>query len=175
MKPEDLKELFLEHRESGLYHRYITNKSIAPLLSGLNDFAEVEVLGHSVLGSPIHGIKVGHGGKKVLMWSQMHGNESTTTKALFDLLNTLKNAGSTFSHILNNLTLFIIPILNPDGAAAYTRVNANKVDLNRDAQNLTQPESKVLRKAFSDFKPHFAITCMDSALFLVQENKTNRL
>ncbi len=83
----------------------------------------------------------------------MHGNESTTTKALFDVLNGFSKGK--FSDILENCTLQIIPILNPDGAARYTRVNANEVDLNRDAQNLTQPESKVLRACFDSFMPHY--------------------
>jgi hypothetical protein len=46
-------------------------------------------------------------------------------------------------------------MLNPDGAKAYTRLNANEVDLNRDAQKLSQPESKILRSFFNDFKPDF--------------------
>mgnify|MGYP003667268487 FL=1 len=85
----------------------------------------------------------------------MHGNESTTTKAIFDLLNTLLGKNSNLDYILKACTLYSIPILNPDGAKAYTRVNANEVDLNRDAQGLSQPESKVLRKIFEAFKPHF--------------------
>ena len=85
----------------------------------------------------------------------MHGNESTTTKALFDLFNTFLDTNSELSHILEACTFYIIPILNPDGALAYTRINANEVDLNRDAQNLTQPESMALRKVFESFKPHF--------------------
>jgi len=89
------------------------------------------------------------------MWSQMHGNESTTTKALFDLLNTLLKETDLLKYILEACTLYIIPILNPDGANAYTRINANEVDLNRDAQDLTQPESKVLMNIFNEFKPHF--------------------
>jgi murein tripeptide amidase MpaA len=36
-----------------------------------------------------------------------------------------------------DFTFYCIPMLNPDGAALYTRENANKVDLNRDSQ-LTQ-------------------------------------
>ena len=48
-------------------------------------------------------------------------------------------------------------MLNPDGADAYTRVNANLVDLNRDAQNLSQPESKILRNAFNKIKPDFIL------------------
>ena len=67
----------------------------------------------------------------------MHGNESTTTKAVIDLVNLLiKNYDSdSVTNLLNRCTLHIIPMLNPDGADAYTRVNANSVDLNRDAQN----------------------------------------
>ncbi|MGB6267782.1 MAG: M14 family zinc carboxypeptidase [Olleya sp.] len=87
------------------------------------------------------------------MWSQMHGNESTTTKAIFDLLNALQSQD--LNTILKTCTLKIIPMLNPDGAEVYTRLNANLVDLNRDAQDLSQPESKVLRSCFDAFKPHF--------------------
>ena len=89
------------------------------------------------------------------MWSQMHGNESTTTKAIFDVLNTLLDKTSNLNHILDTCTLYIIPILNPDGAKAYARVNANEIDLNRDAQDLSQPESKVLKNVFESFKPQF--------------------
>jgi murein tripeptide amidase MpaA len=71
----------------------------------------------------------------------MHGNESTTTKALFDFLNVLHN-GSALAIKLDTL-LCCIPMLNPDGAKYLIHVNANEVDLNRDSQNLTQPESKV--------------------------------
>ncbi|MFL1012893.1 M14 family zinc carboxypeptidase [Flavisericum labens] len=150
-----LKELYLSHKESSLSHRYITNKNIEPLLDKLRNFLIVEALGKSVLGKPIYGLKIGEGKKRILMWSQMHGNESTTTKALFDLLSTLIDKTSGLDYILKSCTLFIIPILNPDGAEAYTRINANNVDLNRDAQNLSQPESKILKEAFTSFKPHF--------------------
>jgi murein tripeptide amidase MpaA len=44
-------------------------------------------------------------------------------------------------------------MLNPDGASLYTRENANKVDLNRDSQDLTQPESKILRETMQPFVP----------------------
>ncbi|WP_067148325.1 M14 family zinc carboxypeptidase [Pseudotamlana agarivorans] len=155
MNIQAIKSLFLNNKETALYGRYITNKDIEPLLNNLPETASVKVIGHSVQDRPIYGIKTGHGKKRILLWSQMHGNESTTTKALFDLLNTLLKDESDLNHLLEACTLYIIPILNPDGAKAYTRINANEVDLNRDAQNLTQPESQVLRTIFNDFKPHF--------------------
>ncbi|NJX15183.1 M14 family zinc carboxypeptidase [Tamlana crocina] len=155
MKIEALKSLFKKHKELALSHRYITNKHIEPLLEKFDNSVWRETIGQSVLGKPIYGLKIGTGKKRVLMWSQMHGNESTTTKALFDLLNTLLANSSGVNDILESCTLYVIPILNPDGAEAYTRVNANEIDLNRDAQNLSQPESKVLRVVFNSFKPHF--------------------
>ncbi len=150
-----LQTLFKQHKETSLYHRYITNEHITPLLSTLGDNFIVETIGHSVQNKPIYAARVGSGEKRILMWSQMHGNESTTTKAIFDVLNTLKDGQDEILNILNTCTLYIIPILNPDGAEAYTRVNANAVDLNRDAQALTQPESIILKEAFDRFKPHF--------------------
>lgn len=155
MEKELIKSLFLKYKEAGLSHRYITNNHIKPLLEKLADKIQIETLGNSVLNNPIYGVKIGSGEKRILMWSQMHGNESTTTKALFDLLNTLLSNNLDVEHILNACTLYIIPILSPDGALAYTRINANKIDLNRDAQNLTQPESHVLREVFNTFKPHY--------------------
>ncbi|TGV03917.1 M14 family metallopeptidase [Flavivirga rizhaonensis] len=155
MQVEEIKSLFSKHKETNLSHRYITNKHIVPLLNNLKEYVAIETIGKSVLNNPIYGLKVGEGKKRILMWSQMHGNESTTTKALFDLLNTLLDSDTNCKNIVEACTLYVIPILNPDGAAAYTRINANRVDLNRDAQNLSQPESKTLRTVFESFKPHF--------------------
>jgi hypothetical protein len=91
----------------------------------------------------------------------MHGNESTTTKALFDFLNLLNSDSELANQLLNTFTFCCIPILNPDGATLYTRENANKIDLNRDSQNLTQPESNVLRETFESFKPHYCFNLHD--------------
>lgn len=155
MKIKDLKLLFAKYKETRLYHRYITHNHIAPLLKNIETHFDIEIIGKSVKNNSIYGLKVGSGDKRILMWSQMHGNESTTTKAIFDLLNSLKNPKSGLGLFLKDCTMYIIPILNPDGALVYTRINANEVDLNRDAQALTQPESLVLRDAFNSFHPHY--------------------
>ncbi|MCR8667617.1 DUF2817 domain-containing protein [Aestuariibaculum sp. M13] len=155
MQLETIKSLYLNNKESRLSHRYITNNHIKPVLDSLNNQLNIECIGQSVLKDDIYAFKIGKGDKRILMWSQMHGNESTTTKAIFDLTNTLLSNDASVKHILEACTLYVIPILNPDGAKAYTRINANEVDLNRDAQNLTQPESLVLKAAFEAFKPHY--------------------
>lgn len=118
-------------------------------------------IGDSVNGVDIRAYKFGSGDKKVLMWSQMHGNESTTTKALCDMFNFLASNEQLAKSILKHCTLMVVPVLNPDGAAVYTRVNINKVDLNRDAKNLTQPESRALRELFESFEPDFCFNLHD--------------
>jgi hypothetical protein len=54
-------------------------------------------------------------------------------------------------------------MLNPDGAALYTRENANKVDLNRDSQALTR--SKLLRAVLKSLNLIIVLTFTISALF----------
>ncbi|WP_044397705.1 M14 family zinc carboxypeptidase [Lacinutrix sp. Hel_I_90] len=155
MDTNTLKTLFETHKEETLSGRYIHAEHIKPLLIKHKNNFTIEPIGHSVLGEAIHSISIGNGPKRILMWSQMHGNESTTTKAIFDLLNLFNESNALTLAILKACTIAIIPLLNPDGAKAYTRLNANAIDLNRDAKDLSQPESRVLRDFFNAFKPHF--------------------
>lgn len=145
----------------GISGRYIHNTDIEPVLAQLSSMFKHVELGHSVEGRLIKGLHYGTGSFKILMWSQMHGNESTTTKALLDFINFLNSDCPEAQKIASNFSLFIIPILNPDGAFAYTRVNANEVDLNRDSVRLTQPESKILRAQIDDFAPNLCLNLHD--------------
>lgn len=153
--------LFNQFKCNALYGRYITNKHIEPLLNSLPSIFKTEQIGHSVNKQPIHSVSFGQGKLKILMWSQMHGNESTTTKALFDFFNFLASDHVLAKQIEQFCTLQIIPILNPDGAKAYTRVNANEIDLNRDSVNLSQPESVILRQQIENFAPNFCLNLHD--------------
>lgn len=154
MNLKSLKQIFLEVKAPQLYGRYITNSHIENCLDKLSK-PIISTLGYSIENRPIYSLKLGNGPIKILLWSQMHGNESTSTKALFDCFNLFESEHSISKQILERCTLMVIPILNPDGAERYTRVNANKVDLNRDAQDLSQPESHILRQSYNDFKPHY--------------------
>ncbi|UOB17574.1 M14 family metallopeptidase [Abyssalbus ytuae] len=159
----------VEKKVSG---RYLNFSSIVDLINLYSGEYNVQIIGHSVNNQPIHKIVLGNGPKKILMWSQMHGNESTTTKAVFDLLKFLSIKSDFSKNILSDSTICIVPMLNPDGATAYTRVNANNIDLNRDAQNLSQPESKILRKLFNEFGPDFCFNLHDQrTIFSAGKNK----
>jgi hypothetical protein len=157
----DLEQLFSQYKEETIHGRYITLDSIEPLLQKLNTNNQLQIIGKSVLGKSIYSYKIGEGKTRIFLWSQMHGNESTTTKALFDFLNLLHSGSELAQKLLNAFTFCSIPMLNPDGATLYTRENANKVDLNRDSQALTQPESKILREVFESFKPDYCFNLHD--------------
>lgn len=148
------------YKETSIQGRYITQEILEA-----NCFSKLPVplveIGNSVISEPLYAFSLGNGGRKVLMWSQMHGNESTTTKAVWDMVNFLQSGDGLANTILQHCTLMIVPVLNPDGAKAYTRENINSVDLNRDAKALSQPESKALRQLFEDFKPDFCFNLHD--------------
>ena len=158
---KDNLQLATEYVYSKILGRYVTMNHIEPFLETLHSGFKISIVGYSIENNQIKAIQLGEGKTKILIWSQMHGNESTTTKGLIDYLNYLNSDEKEFENISKNYTLYILPILNPDGAALYTRENANKVDLNRDAVECSQAESKVLRSVLENFNPDYCFNLHD--------------
>jgi hypothetical protein len=157
----DYLSILQKNKETELFGRYITLQNIESILGKHFAKNEIKVIGKSVQGKSIYSYRVGTGNFKVLLWSQMHGNESTTTKALFDLFNFLDTDDEVAKRWKAKFSFYFIPMLNPDGAELYTRENANQIDLNRDFINLSQPESQLLMNVFNDFKPDFCFNLHD--------------
>ena len=151
------ESLHQQHNVESLFGRYITLDHLEPLLSKYPN----EIIGYSVLENPIYKLQFGTGKTKIFIWSQMHGNESTTTKAVFDFINLLHSNTDFGNKLLQEFTFCILPMVNPDGAKLYTRENANEIDLNRDSQILSQPESQLLRKTFDIFQPDYCYNLHD--------------
>ncbi|WP_334057992.1 M14 family zinc carboxypeptidase [Polaribacter sp. P097] len=174
ISPEILQELYKNQKEEKLFGKWITLEHILPLFKKHKDAFSIHKIGVSEEGRAIFTFKIGSGKKKVLLWSQMHGNESTGTRALFDLFNCFTAYNSDeIKTILEECTLLFIPILNPDGAQNYTRVNANKVDLNRDAVDRVAKESILLRKVLEDFHPSFCFNLHDQRTIFNVEGTQN--
>ena len=147
-------------RVDAITGRYLPPSKLHEVLPDLLTGIEPIRLGLSVRGREIIAYKLGRGRKRILMWSQMHGNEATTTKAVLDLTAYLLREPQG-GQLLENLELMVLPMLNPDGARAYTRENAAGKDLNRDAAECSQPEMRVLQEAYREFKPHFCFNLHD--------------
>jgi hypothetical protein len=157
----NLEALHSHNLVQSLKGKYITLDHIEHILADLNTSDELAIIGKSVLDKPIYSYTIGKGKIKIFLWSQMHGNESTTTKALLDFLFFLKSDDILATQMLDSITFLCLPMLNPDGAQAYTRENSNGIDLNRDSQLLSQPESNILRQVFDDFKPDYCFNLHD--------------
>ena len=169
-----LESSFTNHKELSLFGKWITFENIKPLYTKFPESFNCKQIGSSEKNIPIFSIKLGTGAKKILIWSQMHGNEATGTKALFDLFNCFQHiSDGIFSKILEECTLLIIPMLNPDGAMDYSRMNANNIDLNRDAVDLKARESKLLRSILEDFAPEFCFNLHDQRTIFGVEGTKN--
>jgi hypothetical protein len=153
----DFTSLHNQSLERAVHGRYLPAQLLEDVLTKHN----ASIIGKSVEGRPIYKIERGTGPVKVLMWSQMHGNESTTTKAVLDLLNLLSLDSDQGDEILQKVTLTIVPMLNPDGATKYTRFNASHIDLNRDFVSLSQPETRALMGLYHEIKPTFCFNLHD--------------
>jgi len=122
----------------------------------------LEEVGRSVQGRSIHLMTLGNGPRRILLWSQMHGDEPSATPALLDLVSTL--LGSDLPEpraILEGATLLIVPMLNPDGAERYARRNAQAIDINRDALHLSTPEGRALKAVRDRFQPELGFNLHD--------------
>lgn len=165
----ELKNAFEKYREPVITDRRFTHADLQPLIQKHSDQLEVNLLGKSVLGKSISSLDWGSGETKVMLWSQMHGNESTATMALFDLFNFLEGKGDAYEELRkllkSELQLKFIPMLNPDGADAFKRRNALDIDLNRDAISLISPEAVILKKARDDFEPEFGFNLHDQQIY----------
>jgi hypothetical protein len=125
---------------------------LSPILDAAPERFAVQEVGRSVENRPIRRIDFGSGDTAVLLWSQMHGNESTASRTLVDVIRYLRDNASSerVRRIESQLTVTFVPIVNPDGAARFVRHNALGVDLNRDARRLAMPESRALKAVRDD-------------------------
>ncbi len=159
-----IKDRFFKHADVVSLIRKHANTSL--LIS--------EEIGQSVRGRSINHLTLGTGKTKVLLWSQMHGDESTATMALFDLFNFLQ-ADDEFNDlrklILSRLELHIVPMLNPDGSQQWKRRNDLEIDVNRDARMLVTPEGRALMDLAKKIKPEIGFNLHDqSTLYAAGRN-----
>jgi predicted deacylase len=116
---------------------------------------KIEEIGRSTEGRSIRHVWFGSGAMHVLLWSQMHGDEATATSALLDILHVIAGhqADAVVVRLLSQLTIHVVPMLNPDGAERFQRRNAQGIDVNRDALLLQTPEGRILKALRDRIQP----------------------
>jgi hypothetical protein len=162
----DLYHSYESFKEKSLTNRRFKHSDIVPLIEQLknNKIFKVDKVGKSVEGRDIYLISLGSGRTKVILWSQMHGDEPTATAALFDMFNFFSDDSAFLDlkkFLLSNLSIYIIPMVNPDGAEEFQRRNIVEIDLNRDVLRQQTPEAKILKNVFDSLKADFGFNLHD--------------
>jgi len=151
--PYALKHAELKQRLQGLVTQY-------------PEALRIRMAGRSAEGREIFLVSAGTGSRKILLWSQMHGDEPTATCSLLDIFRFFGLHGQEgwVAQLLRDYTLLFVPMLNPDGAERGQRRNAQNIDINRDARMLQTPEGRLLKDLkgafsflFKELKIHSAI------------------
>lgn len=84
-------------------------------------------IGFSVSGRAIQVTRIGRGQRILVLVAALHGDEPNTTSLLNELILNFQDYPPP-----DGLSLYILPLVNPDGSLANERLNANGVDLNRN-------------------------------------------
>jgi len=158
------------YREASITDRRFKHSDIEPLLLKLkgNPIFQVTPLGKSIEGRTIYDVSFGTGKTTVLLWSQMHGDETTATMAGLDLFNFFAQSDEfdpLRRQLLGNLNIHFVPMLNPDGAEQFQRHNAIDIDLNRDALRLQSPESQILKRLRDSLNADFGFNLHDQSTY----------
>ena len=110
-------------------------------------------------GRSVHVVHATRGGTpsfRVLFYAQQHGDEVSGKDALLYLVRDIARKPDLLPP---DVDLWILPMVNPDGAEAGTRRNAAGTDLNRDHLTLEQPETQALHRVARRVRPHVAVDC----------------
>ncbi|MBM7094995.1 carboxypeptidase [Bacillus sp. H-16] len=140
-----------EEMSDFLYH--VTDRS---------DRLELEVIGQSVKERDLFLVKFGNNpdNPTIVFLTQQHGNEEMITEGALHVIKNLSGNSRQVRELEEKVNVLFVPRINPDGAegdvnfdisdytagGTSTRFNANEVDLNRDHNDRTQPETIALHE-----------------------------
>ena len=174
--PLELESLHGRARVEGLDDRRFNHatywRAVTPYLGGS---VSSRVVGESAEGRSVRQLTFGHGPTTVLLWSQMHGNESTASMSLADIVRFFNDSPDhpLVQRIAEGSTVHMIPMLNPDGAERFRRRNAQGIDVNRDARRLQTPEGRLLKAVRDELDPDFGFNLHDQGA-AVRVGRSNR-
>jgi len=175
--PQDLFEAWEKNRISKIFPSDTRHADLKNYLEQLKKLdIKVWEVGRSYGNREIYQVEWGKGPLRVMMWSQMHGDEPTATPALMDMFAFLqKNRDKAWvKKIEEMITIRAVPMLNPDGSELYQRRNLQGIDINRDAQKMQTPEAQLLKKLRDEFNPQIGFNLHNQQGLTTVSGTTNQ-
>ena len=108
-------------------------------------FLNIQVVGSSVLGKNLYVVKLGTGSKKVFYSASFHANEWITSvvmmKFIEDYCNAYVNDSNLYDYniktLFNTVSIYIMPMVNPDGVDLVTGNLSKNSSAFIQAQNIS--------------------------------------
>lgn len=109
-------------------------------------FLDIGTIGTSVLGSNLYYIKFGNGSKEVFYNASTHANEWITTPLLMKFIEILSKAyvnntsvfGYNARELFNEVSLYFVPMVNPDGVDLVTGLFGPNTTIYQNSQKIAQ-------------------------------------
>ncbi|MDQ0350799.1 g-D-glutamyl-meso-diaminopimelate peptidase [Alkalibacillus filiformis] len=118
----------------------------------------LNTIGHSIMGRPIYEVVIGNGDQHIHINGSFHAHESITTNVIMRFINDYLHALSTnepirghnMHHYFNEITLSIVPMVNPDGVDLLNnglpeneRFRELVLDINNQSTNFDQWKANI--------------------------------
>lgn len=142
---------YLEIVPTNVNYNYTILQNNINNLQNTYKFLKIGNIGYSVLGKKIPYIKIGKGRKKVLYHAGIHANEWITSNLLMKFIENFCKAYTLNKNIysysakdlFNKTTLYIVPMVNPDGIDLVTGNISKKDNIYKDYINIAKSYTNI--------------------------------
>ncbi|MGM0751598.1 MAG: M14 family zinc carboxypeptidase [Bacillota bacterium] len=133
---------YVEKEQNVSLSGLMTNEELEKTLMKLEHFSQgkmqLDIAGYSNNGTPLYVAKYGDNDpnkKRVLLYTQIHGNEVLGTEAAMEIMQKFNSGGKEVNDMLDEVSVWIMPRVNPDGTMTQYEDKWYPVRYNHQAWN----------------------------------------